>query len=102
MDLGDRFCKFVSCTPEVSNATARIGAWLIGVAEQRGGFPVELTYRQIRDGIQVDDDSIPGTGSRLETIKAAVQWLEDHGVLETSIGGPSGFGHFTRKYSITL
>lgn len=37
MDLGDRFCKFVSCTPEVSNATARIGAWLIGVAEQRGG-----------------------------------------------------------------
>lgn len=86
----------------MTNATVRIATWMFGVAAISGGFPVELTYRQIRDGIEINNKLIPGTGSRHETIKASLDWLEENGILKSDNGKPTGFGKSTRLYSMTL
>lgn len=97
-----KFCRVVASTPEMTNATARIGTWMFGVAAASGGFPIELTYRQIRDGVEINNKTIPGTGSRHETIRASIDWLKEHGILTYSDGDPIGFGHMSRKYSMKL
>lgn len=98
----DRLCNLVAQTKDMPNATARIAAWLVGAAEQVGGFPVSLSYRQIKDGFARNGVQVQGTGSRVETIKAAIDWLETRGMLQSIEGGASGFGHSARLYTLTL
>lgn len=82
------FCRFVCKSPEMTNATARIGAWIIGYASQRGGFPVVLTPSAIRKG----------TGARHETITKALAWLESEGLLSSEPAATIGFGFTSRTY----
>lgn len=97
--VAERFCERVSETPEMSNATARVAAWLIGVAMKLGGFPLSLSIRQICNGFERDGMEFPGTGCRIETAKYALQWLEENGLLESTEGEKSGFGHHRRNYT---
>lgn len=100
VSVAARFCERVSETPEMSNATARVAAWLIGVAMKLGGFPLSLSMRQVCVGFERDGMKFPGTGCRMETVKASLQWLEDNGLLESTEGERSGFGHHRRNYTI--
>jgi hypothetical protein len=86
----------------MTNATARIGAWLLGVSEVTGLKSIALSYRQIRDGFTHGAHTIPGTGSHIDTVKASVECLEAVGVVKTSQGSPIGFGKFSRIYNIVL
>ena len=97
-----KFCQIVANTPDITNATVRTGVWLLGVASELGGFPVELTYRQIRDGFEINNKHIPGTGSRHETIKSTLQWLEEAKLLSHTAGSKVGFGHTSRHYSMSI
>lgn len=97
-----RFCKAVSTHPQMSNATARIGAWLIGAAAATGGFPLELTLRQIQTGFTRNGRTVQGTGSRPETIRASLEWLEANGYLNSVDGRRGGFGHYSRIYSMEV
>ena len=98
----ERLCEQVVKDSEISNATVRISAWLVGVAALTGGFPVDLTYRQVREGYTKNGVYIAGTGSRIETIKASFEWLEKRGYLVTEEGSASGFGHTSRLYRLIL
>lgn len=98
----ERLCEQVVKSKDMSNATVRIAAWLLGAANASGGFPLDLSYRQVRDGYNKEGVYIAGTGSRIETIKASFEWLEDRGYLTTEKGNASGFGHTTRLYRLTL
>jgi hypothetical protein len=100
--LAERFCDAVVINYDMSNATARIGAWMIGAAKQVGGFPLELSLRQISEGFTVGRVTVKGTGSRLETIKAALEWLEQEGLLKIEEGGHAGFGKHSRVYHMEL
>lgn len=97
-----KFCTLVARHPDITNATARIGAWLFGVAELLGRDSLEVSYRDIRDGFVLDDHQIEGTGSHIDTIKSSIEWLENKNVVETSQGRPIGFGHFSRVYKLVL
>lgn len=97
-----KFCTLVASHPDITNATARIGAWLFGVAELAGASTFEGSYRDIRDGFVVNGRKISGTGSHIGTIKSSIEWLEDKQVIRTSQGKPTGFGHFSRVYELIL
>lgn len=100
--VADQFCQMVSEEPDISNAAARFGAWLIGAAERTGGFPVELSVHQIRQGFERNGVHVDGMGGRYETINNSISWLEGKGYLAATDGKPVGFGYSARHFSITL
>ena len=79
-DIAAEFCKHVASS-DMDNATVRIGAWLIGVAEKVGGFPLNITPTDIRNGLEIDGVRIAGTGSRRETVMQSIAKLEEAGFL---------------------
>lgn len=98
--MAARFCLVVAANPDMPNAAAKLGAWMIGTATKLGGFPLSLSLRQMQNGFTRDGVEVLGTGSRIETIKASLEWLQSAGFLkseESSIH--SGFGHHTRLYT---
>lgn len=97
-----RFCALLLSHPEMTNATARIGAWLLAVSGQTGLQSISLSYRQIRDGFEFGANTFRGIGSHIDTVKASVEWLEREGVISTSQGDPIGFGHYARVYTIII
>lgn len=99
---GSKLCHVIASTPDVTNATARIAAWMVGVADITGGFPIELSYRQVTDGFTKDGVIVAGTGSRTETIKVAFEWLEARGYLKVEEGSAIGFGHSSHLYTLSL
>ena len=82
-----RFCSYVA-TQEVGNATAKIGAWFIGAAEATGGFPLTISYREIRDGFTMAGVTVRGTSSRHATILQSIAELEEAGFLEVGVADP--------------
>lgn len=97
----ERLCEIV-ITDDINSTTVRTAAWLIGAAKVAGGFPLELSLRQIREGFKRDGAEVAGTGSRLETIKASLEWLEQRGYLTTKTGNAIGFGHTSCFYYLDL
>lgn len=102
-NLGSRFCHLVEKHPEMTNATARIGAWLASV-QIKLGHPLRLSYRQIKDGFERGDFKCGGTGSRAETIRASMDWLESHGYVECFEDKPvkGGGGLPSKNYTMVI
>lgn len=100
--IAERFCEMVANDPSMPHAAARLGAWLIGSAQQTGGFPLELTVHQITKGFERGGVTIPGMGGRYETIRDSVKALEERHCLETSEGKGVGFGYSAKVYNITI
>lgn len=94
------FCRAVAENPSINNSDARIGAWIIGAAERTGGFPMELTYRDICKGFTRNDVTVEGLGSRYETIRAALDSLEGLGLLTLEEGKDVGFGYTSKLYTM--
>ena len=69
-------CTTASRNADMTPAAARVGAWLVGHAEEVGGLPFDTSYRQIK----------AGTGCHHHTLRKAVEWLSDHGVISVSDG----------------
>jgi len=95
------FCRKVTYKhPDISNATARLAVWFIGAAELTGGFPLELTLRQINEGFEKEGEFVEGTGCRRETMNYAIEWLTRNKFLEVKPGSPVGFGHSSHLYTM--
>lgn len=86
--IASRFCTHVAMH-DVGNATAKIGAWFIGAAQATGGFPLAVSYREIRDGFTRDGITVHGTASRHATILQSIAELEDAGFLTVGIDTPA-------------
>ena len=99
-DIAVRFYRAVVESLHMPDAAARVGAWMIGVALDTGGFPLELSTRQIKDGFVHGNLYITGTGSHLEIIKEALEWLERYGHLQSVDGGHCLDGHACRIYNM--
>lgn len=100
--LATEVCVRLSKVPEASNAAVRLAVWMLGVAESSGGFPLTLSLRQICRGFSKDGEEFKGTGSRIETVKASIQWLVENGFLDVSDGVYSGFGFTSKNYTIKV
>jgi hypothetical protein len=87
MDMSDtmavKLCELAVSQPDMPNAAARVGAWIVGHAHRNGGFPVELTFRQIQ----------AATGCHNDTIRNSVQWLVEAGLFTTEDGARSRGPH---------
>lgn len=79
----ERLCRIVVQHPNIPNPTVKVGAWIVGRAADQGGFPVELTFRQIQ----------AATGAHNRTIREAVERLADLGLFRTQAGAHSGGAH---------
>lgn len=101
-DIALHFCEAVPEHRSISNATARLGAWLIGAAHRTGGFPIELSLKQMQGGFIRDGVRVDGTGCRIETLKAAILWMEKNSLLESVQGGRSGGAHNFRIYTMVV
>lgn len=106
-NLAERFCQLVAESPEMSNATARIGAWMIGAAIKTGGFPLEISMRQVTHGFKTrgpkrDRIKVEGTGSKDITVRTALNWYEERGYLTSTQGEPRGFGSHARRYTLEI
>ncbi len=84
--IAEKFCQIVIENPDMSNATVRIGAWLIGAAKKTGGFPLELSIRQINNGFIRRGKKVEGARSRMLTIQEALRWWEDNGYISVKDG----------------
>jgi hypothetical protein len=98
--LNESFIDTIVKRSDMSNATVRIAGWLIGAAKATGGFPLELSFRQIAHGFEKDGVVVPGTGSRLETVRDSLKWLEEHGYLKVEQGRPSRNNHHYYHYTL--
>lgn len=96
------FCAALVGNPDMPNPAAKIGAWLAGVAQLTGGFPLELTMREIEKGFEKNGVRIEGTGNHSSSIRSAMDWLEDRGIIRTEEGRQAGFGHKARKIWMTV
>lgn len=94
------FCKLIAGDSSITNAHARMGAWLIGAASMTGGFPLELTYFEIQKGFERDGVKVEGTGSRYETIRAAIDALVEAGVLTVEEGKHVAFGYNSKIFTM--
>ena len=92
MDMSDtmaaRLCELTVSQPGMPNAAARVGAWIVGYAQSNGGFPVELTFRQIQ----------AATGCHNDTIRNSVEWLVNAGLFRTEDGAHSGGAHRATRF----
>jgi hypothetical protein len=96
--LAEGFAHIVAERPDITNGTARVGMWLIAAAERTGGFPIELNYKQVREGFERNGVHVKGTGCRHETIRAALEWMEQNGYLEAVQGKPTIMAFHSRIY----
>lgn len=78
-------CRHAALTP-LSSSSIRILAWLVGVAIVQGKFPVEVSYRQIRLGMQIGDITIHGTRCHQDTVRLAVDQLHLLGLITLDEG----------------
>lgn len=93
---GEAFCLTVSQRNDIPNPIARIGAWIVGAASLTGGFPLEVTFREIHSGFLRNGVRVEGTGCHLSTVARALVWLEECKIIRVESGKPSGFGHHAR------
>lgn len=97
-----KLCEIVAQEAGITSATVRVTAWMLGVSSLTGERTLELSYRQVRDGFLHKGKAIAGTGSRIETIKAAFDWLETRGYLTIKAGTNKSFGHTSHIYELDL
>lgn len=87
-------CRAVIENPDMPNPAAKIAAWVVGVASKTGGFPVEVNGRQIEFGFEANGVKFEGTNNHRETIKSALEWLEERGIIRVEEGAvPYWRGH---------
>lgn len=86
--IADKLCALTVSRPDIPNPTVRVGAWIIGFALGKGGFPVELSYRQIQ----------AATGCHNNTIRSSVEWLVDAGFFRTEPGSVRSGPHRATRF----
>lgn len=92
MNAATRVCD-VMARHDMPNPAARLLGWLAGVAEITGGFPVEVSSRQIREGFTTPSgEQIAGTNNHHETVMGSLAWLEENGIVKVADGKTLRFG----------
>jgi len=78
---------------QFTSSEVKLATWLINAAEKQGGFPVELTMREIKEGCTIAGSELAGWGAHYRTIGSALEGLQEHGFIVIGEGRPKGFGH---------
>lgn len=95
-----RICVAVSENEDIPNPTARIAAWIVGVALRSGGFPIEVSVHEMQRGFPLGSHAVAGTGCHHNTIKAALEWLQDHELLQVAQGAYLSGGKYKHIISV--
>lgn len=91
-----RLCVAVAENSEMPNTTARIAAWVVGTAQKLGGFPLEVSVKEIQHGFIRGSTGVDGTGCHHNTISAALDWLQENRILQVSSGRYLSGGHSSK------
>jgi CRP-like cAMP-binding protein len=79
----------------------RLASWLIAAADKLGGFPVDVSKRDIKEGFTRGDVTLQGWGAHYRTIGNALESLEERGYITSAEGQYVGYGHKSRIITIT-
>ena len=82
----------------LTTSEVKLASWLVAAADKLGGFPVEFSLREIKDGCVRNETALPGWGAHHNTIKAATEGLMDKGLFLVSDGRRKHFGHMSRVF----
>lgn len=96
----EKLCTLVVSDDDITNPAVRIGAWIVGAAKVRGGFPLEVTVREIQDGFSHQGAKVAGTGCHHNTISQCLEWLSERGFLTVKNGRTLPGGHVSRIISV--
>lgn len=104
-----RLAQTVSIAGDTNGAYLKVALWLLGIFSLTKRDALELTTRCIQRGVMVTPafDSplptatqFPGSGSRPETIRAALKWLEYEGFITITPGKALGGGHVSQVITL--
>ena len=95
-----KLCSLVVDHDDISNPAVRIGAWIVGAAAVRGGFPLEVTVREIQEGFVHEGREVAGTGCHHQTISRCLEWLSDTKFLTVKEGRSLSGGHASRIITV--
>ena len=86
--ISEKFCLFTASRADMPPQAAKLGAWIIGVANAFQSFPIEVSIREIADGINRKEGAAPAppAGINRKTIEKTLSWLSTHGVISVSEG----------------
>jgi hypothetical protein len=79
----------------------KLASWLLTAGHLLGGFPVEVSMRDIKEGCQRGPIHIPGWGAHYRTIGHAFESLEERGVIHWQEGSARGFGYSSKLISLS-
>ncbi len=100
--LSRQYIDRVLQMPELQHGAVRIGLWLVGAAEQKGGFPVEAHQTSFIFGLNRNGINVPGISIRPETIVKSLDALESAGLLTVEDGTEVKGGHTSKLYTLHL
>ena len=100
--IAGRVCIAAS-NASIPNGAYRVLAWVAGAAvATKSGFPLDITMREIRDGIKRGGVEISGCGCHHSTITSSLQWLEDAGMIKISEGSRMFSQGASKSIEVTL
>lgn len=95
-----RLCVAVTETEDMPNPTARIAAWIVGLAVRTGRNTIEVSVHEMQHGFFSGGARVVGTKCHHNTIKVALDWLEQRGFLKVTQGAYLSGGKY--KHIITV
>ena len=86
---------------QLSPSEIKLAAWLIAAAFRLGGFPVEFSMREIKEGCVRGSVALTGWGAHYRTIGAAISGLQDKNVFTVQDGTRRRFGPLNKVFTPT-
>ena len=90
--LAGKFCRLIATRKDATPQTAKLGAWILSAATAAGGFPLQVSLRDIEFGFAAGDERMPPVGVSRVSINASLDWMQQNKVLHVADGEirPSG------------
>jgi hypothetical protein len=100
--LSRAFVDRVLQLPKLQHGAVRLGLWLVGAAEQKGGFPVEAHHTNFIFGLHRNGCDVQGIAIRPGTIVKSLDALEQAGLLTIEEGTTVSGGKTSKLYTLHL
>ncbi len=88
----------ISMEQQLTTGEVKLATWLFAAAFQLGGFPVEFSLREIKEGCERGPIKLPGWGAHYRTVNSAVAGLQEKQIMTVTDGTRRRFGHVRKVF----
>jgi hypothetical protein len=87
-----------SMTAQLTPSEIKLATWLVAAAHRLGGFPVEFSMREIKEGCMRGPIHLEGWSAHYRTIGGAIEGLQDKSLMSVTDGTRRRFGHLNKVF----